>query len=167
MEIRCSARGTGAGNKYHRDALNQPLRTYIVLNQKMQAFDPNFAHANVDQAFIDSMAVIKPLSGLGMLGNLKHELPLYLAAAQSAPAFDKSDISSHTDGLLKWWRTQATTLPAWASAARVAFALSPNSASCECVFALVKRMYDDQQISSLSDQIQAALMLAFNERRVG
>ena len=57
--------------------------------------------------------------------------------------------------------------PAWALAARVAFAISPNSACCERVFALLKSMYGDQQMSVLADLIQAALMLRYNGRRVG
>ena len=57
--------------------------------------------------------------------------------------------------------------PAWALAARVAFALSPNSASCERVFALLKNMYGEATMASLADRIQASLMLAYNDRRVG
>ena len=49
----------------------------------------------------------------------------------------------------------------------IAFALTPNSASCERVFALLKNMYGEEQLSALADQLQAALMLAYNKRRVG
>ena len=52
-------------------------------------------------------------------------------------------------------------------AARIAFALSPNSASCERVFALLKEMFGEDQLSALADQLRAALMLAYNKRRVG
>ena len=54
-------------------------------------------------------------------------------------------------------RTNGKAFPAWALAARVAFA----------IFALLKSMYGDQQISVLADLIQAALMLRYNGRRVG
>ena len=94
-------------------------------------------------------------------------MPFYLAAAKNAPVFDKSDVDAFTDKLLKWWRTNAKVFPAWALAARVAFAISPNSACCERVFALLKSMYGDQQMSVLADLIQAALMLRYNGRRVG
>ena len=57
--------------------------------------------------------------------------------------------------------------PAWALAARVAFAISPNSAACERVFALLKNMFGEQQMSVLKDYIQAALMLRSNKRIVG
>ena len=54
-----------------------------------------------------------------------------------------------------------------AEAARVVFAISANSANCERVFALIKTMFGEQQMLSLSDMIQAALMLRSNGRRVG
>ena len=47
------------------------------------------------------------------------------------------------------------------------FALSPNSASCERVFSLLENMYGDLQMRALADQVRAALMLAYNKRRVG
>ena len=133
----------------------------------VRAFNPNFADTHVDAAFIDSMAAIKPLNGLNMLPGMKRELPLYLAAAKHAPIFDKSDVEAFTNSLLTWWRTNGKAFPAWALAARVAFAISPNSAMCERVFALIKTMFGEQQMSALADLLQAALMLRFNGRRVG
>ena len=37
-----------------------------------------------------------------------------------------------------------------ALAARVVFAISPNSASCERVFSLIKQLFGDQQLSTLA-----------------
>ena len=54
-----------------------------------------------------------------------------------------------------------------ALAARIVFAISPNSASCERFFSLLERLFDEEQWSSLADMIQAALMLVYNDRRVG
>ena len=66
------------------------------------------------------------------------------------------------------WRVNGSRFPAWALAARIVFAISPNSASCERVFSLLERLFDEEQRSSLADMIQAALMLVYNyERRVG
>ena len=113
------------------------------------------------------MQAITPLAVLGMLAGLKSELPLYLAAAQSAPAFDKSDVSNYSEKILDWWRTNGGSFPKWALAARIVFALSPNSASCERVFSLVKQMFGEQQMSALADYLRAALMLKFNNRQVG
>ena len=133
----------------------------------VRAFDPNFALQHVDAAFVDSMAVLKPLVGFGLLPGMKAELPAYMAAAQHAPTFDKSDVSAYTDNLLKWWQTNGKSFPTWAAAARDAFALSPNSASCERVFSLLEAMFGDDQDSALADQVRATLMLRYNKRRVG
>ena len=141
--------------------------TMYEICRVVRAFDPNFADIHVNVAFIDSMAAIIPLIGLGMLPDLKRELPLYLVAARNAPALDKSDVAAYTISLLKWWRVNGKSFPAWARAARVAFALSVNSASCERVFALLKDMFGEDQLSALADQLRAALMLAYNKRRVG
>ena len=45
--------------------------------------------------------------------------------------------------------------------------MAPNSASCERVFALLKNMFGEEQMSTLADYIQAALMLRYNKRVVG
>ena len=65
------------------------------------------------------------------------------------------------------WRTNGTSFPVWALAARVAFAISPSSAACERVFALLKEMFTEEQQRTLSDILEATLMLNYNGRRVG
>ena len=45
--------------------------------------------------------------------------------------------------------------------------LSPNSASCERVFALLQSMFGEEQMSVLADYVSAALMLRYNKRAVG
>ena len=72
-----------------------------------------------------------------------------------------------TEALLKWWCVNGKAFPVWALAARVAFAISPNSASCERVFAKMKMLFGDNQMSSLADILEAALMLSYNGRCVG
>lgn len=57
--------------------------------------------------------------------------------------------------------------PAWAEAARIVFCFLPNSAMSERVFALVKNLFGDDQLSSLADMLQASLMLNANEHKVG
>ena len=64
-------------------------------------------------------------------------------------------------------RTHAGAIKDWAHAARIVFAMSPNSASCERVFSLLNLMYGDQQVSTLADSIRAGLMLRYNGRKVG
>ena len=68
--------------------------------------------------------------------------------------------------LLTWWRINGKMWTAWAIAARVAFAISPSSAACERVFALIKKLFGEQQLSTLADILEAALMLRFNGRCV-
>ena len=51
--------------------------------------------------------------------------------------------------------------------AALAAQASPNSASCERVFALLKNLFGEQQMLALADYVQAALMLNYNGRRVG
>ena len=75
--------------------------------------------------------------------------------------------ADYTDAILTWWRTNGSSFPAWALAARIVFASSPNSASCERVFALLRNLFGELQMSSLADYVQAALMLNYNQRSVG
>ena len=90
-----------------------------------------------------------------------------MTAATDAPAFDKADATSYTDSILKWWRVNGNSFPAWAHAARVVFALSPNSAACERVFSLLKRLFGEQQLSTLKDSLNVALKLNYNKRAFG
>eukprot|EP00966_Prymnesium_polylepis_P035212 818429-Prymnesium_polylepis.2 len=113
------------------------------------------------------MSAITPLLSLGMLDGLKQQLPQYLAAAAGAPAVDKSSVADYTEAILTWWRNNSAAFPAWALAARIVFAISPNSASCERVFALLKRLFGDQQMSALRDYVSASLKLNANDRVVG
>ena len=87
--------------------------------------------------------------------------------AKPAPAYDIGDIAAFSAGILTFFKTHSSTIPAWAHAARIVFAFLPNSAMSERVFALVKCMFGDEQLSTLSDCIQAALMLRDNGRSVG
>lgn len=132
-----------------------------------RAFDPTFAAAHIDAAFVDSMSAITPLASLGVLPGLKQQLPQYLTAAQTAPAFDNASVADYSTAILTWWRVNGNTFPAWAEAARIAFAISPSSASCERVFALLKNLFGDQQLGSLSDYLCASLMLNYNGRTIG
>ena len=143
------------------------LESMYELCRLVRAFDPNYAARHLDTAFVDSMARITPLNAFGLLDDLKQELPQYLAAAAAAPTFDQSSVADYSDAILGWWRAHGGSMKAWALAARIVFAISPNSASCERVFSLLKRLFGEQQLRSLADYIQAALMLNYNGRSVG
>ena len=110
---------------------------------------------------------VKPLANLDLVSELQRELPKYLTAAAAAPLYDVGDMASFTSGILNFFKMHTSTIPAWARAARIVFAFLPNSAMSERVFALVKSMFGDDQLFSLSDCIQAVLMLRDNGRTVG
>ena len=122
----------------------------------------------ITTAWVDDLAKITPLSTLVDLAAMKAQLPEYLRRARlTAPSFDKTDVKAYTTAILAWWRINATYFPAWALAARIVFAFTPNSAGCERVFSLLKNMFGDQQMVALSDYLEAALMLAYNKRTLG
>eukprot|EP00326_Haptolina_ericina_P035021 CAMPEP_0181246642 /NCGR_PEP_ID=MMETSP1096-20121128/44115_1 /TAXON_ID=156174 ORGANISM="Chrysochromulina ericina, Strain CCMP281" /NCGR_SAMPLE_ID=MMETSP1096 /ASSEMBLY_ACC=CAM_ASM_000453 /LENGTH=829 /DNA_ID=CAMNT_0023343497 /DNA_START=868 /DNA_END=3357 /DNA_ORIENTATION=+ len=128
----------------------------------VQVFDPAFAatHAN-------DLVTIKPLGALADITKMKAQLPAYLTRAAGFTA-DISDVEGFSSSVLEWWRRNTTAdISAWADAAQIVFAISPNSASCERVFALLKHMFGDGQMASLADYMQAALMLAYNDRKIG
>jgi hypothetical protein len=113
------------------------------------------------------LARVKPLGALADLNKMKAQLPVYLQRAASFNAV-YSNVGDFTEGVLEWWRKNSDDqISEWSRAARIVFAISPNSASCERVFALLKSMFGEQQMNSLSDFIQAALMLRYNKRVVG
>ena len=66
---------------------------------------------------------------------------------------------SYTTALLKWWKINHPTIPTWAKAARMVFAMTPSSAASERVFSLVESMFGKDQLRSLADQLQGSVML--------
>ena len=75
---------------------------------------------------------------------------------------NQADVEEFTKNLLAWWATHQEKFPHWALAARLAFCLSPNSAACERVFSLMNSIFGPNRASSLADQLQASIMLRFN-----
>ena len=84
-------------------------------------------------------------------------------------AFEQAQrpVADYSNAILAWWRDNSKTFPAWALAARIVFAISPNSASCERVFALLKNLFGEEQVQALADYVQASLMLNYNDRCIG
>jgi hypothetical protein len=133
----------------------------------VQAFDPCFAAAHVTLQWIDDLTKVKPLGALVDFQKLKAQLPIYLQRAASF-VVNYASVEDFSTSVLKWWRDNSDDqISEWSEAARIVFAIAPNSASCERVFSLLKLMFGDQQLSSLADYVQAALMLRYNERAVG
>ena len=78
------------------------------------------------------------------------------------------DNHAFTEGVLHWWKVHGSKFPAWAEAARIVFAFTPNSAAAERVFSMLKAMFGDQATNAFADYIQTAIrMLRSNKRKVG
>jgi hypothetical protein len=139
---------------------------YEVL-RVVQAFDPSWAAQHLDDNLVNSLAVVKPLRN--KIAALLRELPAYLTATAGVVIDHTEGKEDHsfTEQVLKWWATNGSKFPAWAEAAQIVFAFTPNSAAAERVFSLLKLMFGDQQAHLLADIIQAALMLRYNKRQVG
>lgn len=127
-------------------------------------FDPSFAATQLSPMHVDALAVVTSLCAHVSFDEMKSELPVYLLAASQATC-PRDDVDSFTASVLKFWRGQSPTrLRTWKKAAQIIFCMSPNSASCERVFALLKNMFGDNQERALADRVQASLMLHYNGR---
>ena len=92
---------------------------------------------------------------LNDIDQLKAEIPSYLAHA--------ADVSSTID-TLRWWEDHRNDLPAWSSAVRKVSLLQPSSAAAERVFSLLTNTFGDKQQTSLSDYVEASLMVQYNKK---
>ena len=94
--------------------------------------------------------------------------PAPASAAAQGFTVDHSDVKEFTAKVLKWWAcADKSRFPTWALAARIVFAFTPSAAASERVFSLLKNMFGADQKACLADYIQAALMRAYNKRKVG
>ena len=130
----------------------------------VQAFDPSFAAQYIDAAWVDAFTTIPPLAG--HVAALKRELPAYLSKC-AGTTFDHADVAEFTKGVLLWWANNGKDFPTWALAMQIVGSFTPNSAAAERVFSMLKQMFGDMQMTALADMIQAALMLNYNDRKVG
>ena len=119
----------------------------------------------VDANAVGSLAIIHCLTR-DLIDGMKLELDKY-ATAVADVSISRADVQEFTDDVLTFWRTHKSELPTWARSARIVFAMSTNSASCERVFSLLANMFGDNQNSALGDLLQRSLMLRYNKREVG
>jgi hypothetical protein len=75
---------------------------------------------------------------------------------------DHRDVHAFTEAVLEFWRKHGKKMPTWRKMAKRIFAIPPNSAASERFFSLLEAMFGKDQDASLSDMIQAALMLRYN-----
>ena len=119
-----------------------------------------------DAALVDELCAAIPAIN-GLAAQLKAEIDAFRVAARSAPPIDHCDVKAFTAAVLEFWRKHGTKMPTWRKAAKIVFAIPPTSAASERVFSLLQVMFGKDQDASLSDLIQGALMLRYNERKVG
>jgi len=143
-------------------------KSELEIFRLVRIFDPSWAvSVNATTEMVNELQAIKPLAAdEELLAAMCQELPSYLAAASDLQV-NRADVDEFTSAVLQFWRTHGSTVPSWARAARIVFAMSPSSASCERVFSLMKNIFGDEQLRALSDYVAGSLMLKYNKRTVG
>ncbi|KAG8458651.1 hypothetical protein KFE25_008448 [Diacronema lutheri] len=130
---------------------------YAVL-KAVRIFDPSVVREmSIDASMVENLAVLRCLSR-ELIDRMKSEVDSYVAAAAGVEIL-RADVQHFTDRVLAFWRAHRRDLLAFAEAARIVFALSPNSASCERVYSLLAVMFGGNQESALADLQQGSLML--------
>ena len=127
-------------------------------------FNPSHAAQHLAPDGVDALADIKPLAYHNLIEGMKSEVHAYLTACVGV-VVDTTSMEAFTNSVLLFWRRNGHKFPTWAAAARIMFAMTPNSASAERVFSLLKAMFGDARASSLSDLVQGSLMLKFNKAK--
>ena len=136
----------------------------------LQVFDPSMAVGFLDESLLSSFTEIPAFVCHKLIPDLQKEMRAYLTHAsgfklKSEPCGNND--SEYQKEILTFWASKHAKFPTWGIAARIAFALSPNSAACERVFSMLKLFFGEQRDATLADQIEVALMLAYNGREVG
>ncbi len=96
-----------------------------------------------DANALDSLQVL-PFLNPTTIVKLKEELPAYLAKTALSP--------------LTWWKMNSTCLPTWSAATQQVLLIQPSSAASEIVFSLLNNSFNEQQLSSIQDYVEASLM---------
>jgi hypothetical protein len=83
------------------------------------------------------------------MARLQRDLPTYIAAANGFSTHH-NDVGDFTKGILSWRKSHVSEVGAWSEAARVAFAMAPNSTGAERVFSLLKIFFGSNQGTAFS-----------------
>ena len=126
-----------------------------------RCFDPAFAATRMDAGIVNELSHITPIAH--MVPALLGERNAYVLVARASGIEEIEDMHEFTETVLAFWRG-AKELKAWREAARIVFSIPPTSAASERVFARVKQMFGEQQLSGLGDRVEVGLMLAQNGR---
>ena len=129
--------------------LSSILKVPLVAFKAARLFSPKIVNVlKQSLVMIDTLTVFPFLKE--NISGLKEELPLCRTKG--------NDIPESTD-CLQWWKTYATELPVWSSAAQLVLLVQPSSAAAEKVFALLNSSFKDHQDLSLQDYVETSIML--------
>ena len=108
-------------------------------------------------ATVETLRIFPFLNSDATINGLIRELPQYVAAAEEV-------VIQCEEKKVEWWQLHAERLPNWSSAVKKVLLVQPSSAASERVFSILSASFNDQQDSSLSDYLQASVMLQYNKR---
>lgn len=132
----------------------------------LRVFDPSFVSEQgetINGEWVRRLECVKPFAPL--VDSLVRDLHLYVSTTRGFTC-NRSSVGDFTDSVLLWWRNHYTEVGSWADAARIAFAFTPNSASAERAFSLLKNLFGDRHDSANADMTQASMMLRYNKREL-
>ena len=141
---------------FFKAKFDEELRLNLFAFKTARYFSPTKVNELKPSATdLDTLSVF-PFMTPNLIGDLKNELPKYLAEAE--------DISDQVDPL-SWWKTHEEKLPTWSEACKLVLLLQPSSAAAERVFSILSSTFSSSQESSLEDYVQVSVMLQYNHHR--
>lgn len=155
--------------------VQEPYKLAMVyaMFKAIRVFDPGFvSRGNLTPALIDTLPEMIPWIKHETATLLQTERAEYVSAVKQSPlSFETSNVEAFTKNVLAFWRDVAShkhcKIPTWANEARRAFSVTPNSASTERVLSVLQRKFDTTQTHALSDYLEGAVMLEYNQRELG
>jgi len=155
------------GSRAHaRSNMTEDCSHSYEICELLQVFDPSFVSEqgeSINSEWVRRLRCVKPLAPL--VNALVRDLHLYVPTTRGFTC-NRSSVSDFTDSVLLWWRSHHSEVGAWAEAARIAFAFTPNSASAERTLSLLKNLFGDRHDSANADMIQASMMMRYNKREL-
>ena len=133
-------------------AFRSRMTVTVMAFKAARIFDPVYTQAtavNLDK--VEALRCFPCLDDDTTIQDLLTELPLYVAA------MDGVELGKE-DEILRWWARQHT-LPCWQSAVKKLLLVQPSPAAAERVFSILNSCFGDDQVSSLEDYIELAVML--------
>lgn len=133
----------------------------------IKVFDPSaVASIGPNESYVNSMFPAIPFlrSRPSLAAGMNAEVADYMKLAEQfqlpAEAIPGKDdfMKAFTKSVLGFWAANAKKIPSWSMAARLVFAVQPNSAECERVFSILTRVFGQQRERCLADEISASLM---------